>query len=206
VAGTEACLQRIRRTLYLLAQKLVFCKLRSRQIAYEDAYDLFVPHGRASHERTSDGRVSLRRVPHGRASHGRVSHRRVSHERVPYGRASHGDTLHGHLIGVHLIGMCLIGVHLMAMCLIGVHLTGMCLMGVYVIGLPAPQPWLFVSPWCWIRRPLEEGEGGRRSGKARVADKTAGMTERASTPSSICLSDPQGRDDVVAKEEAQKLA
>jgi hypothetical protein len=40
-----------------------------------------------------------------------------------------------------------------------------------------------------------EGEGGRRSGKARVADQTAGMTERASTPSSICLSDPQGRDE-----------
>jgi hypothetical protein len=28
----------------------------------------------------------------------------------------------------------------------------------------------------------KEGEGGRRSGKARVADQTAGMTERASTP------------------------
>jgi hypothetical protein len=41
------------------------------------------------------------------------------------------------------------------------------------------------------RRPLEEGEG------------TAGMTERASTPSSICLSDPQGRDKAVAQEEAQ---
>jgi hypothetical protein len=64
-------------TFYLLAQKLVFCKLRSRQIAYEDAYDLFVPHGRASHERASDGRVSHRRVSHGRASHGRVSHLRV---------------------------------------------------------------------------------------------------------------------------------
>jgi hypothetical protein len=50
---------------------------------------------------------------------------------------------------------------------------------------------------------LEEGEGGRRSGKARVADQTAGMTERASTPSSICLSDPQGRDEAVAQEGAQ---
>jgi len=38
-------------------------------------------------------------------------------------------------------------------------------------------------------------EGGRRSGKARVADQTAGMTEQASTPSSICLSDPQERDE-----------
>ena len=33
---------------------------------------------------------------------------------------------------------------------------------------------------------------GRRSGKARVVDQTVGMTERASTPLSICLSDPQG--------------
>jgi hypothetical protein len=38
-------------TFYLLAPKLVFHQLRSRQIdhPYEDAYDLFVPHGRASH-------------------------------------------------------------------------------------------------------------------------------------------------------------
>ena len=49
---------------------------------------------------------------------------------------------------------------------------------------------------------LEEG-GGRRSGKARVVDQTAGMAERASTPLSICLSDPQGRDEAVAQEEAQ---
>jgi hypothetical protein len=41
----------------------------------------------------------------------------------------------------------------------------------------------------------EKEGGGRRSGKARVADQTAGMTERASTPSNICLSDPQGRDE-----------
>jgi hypothetical protein len=34
-----------RSIFYLLAQKLVFCKLSPRQIAYEDAYDLFVPHG-----------------------------------------------------------------------------------------------------------------------------------------------------------------
>ena len=52
------------------------------------------------------------------------------------------------------------------------------------------------------RQPLEEGEGGRRSGKARVADQTAGMTERVSTPLSICLSDPQGRDKAVAQEGA----
>jgi hypothetical protein len=44
---------------------------------------------------------------------------------------------------------------------------------------------------CWKR---EKG-GGRRSGKAHVADQTAGMTERASMSSSICLSDPQGRDE-----------
>jgi hypothetical protein len=49
----------------------------------------------------------------------------------------------------------------------------------------------------------EEGEGGRRSGKVRVADQTADITERASTPSSICLSDPQGRDEAVAQEGAQ---
>jgi hypothetical protein len=47
-----------------------------------------------------------------------------------------------------------------------------------------------------------EEERGRRSGKARVADQTAGMAERASTPSSICLSDPQGRDEAVAQEGA----
>jgi hypothetical protein len=37
----------------------------------------------------------------------------------------------------------------------------------------------------------KEGEGERRrSRKARVADQTAGMTERAFTPLSIYLSDP----------------
>jgi hypothetical protein len=35
----------------------------------------------------------------------------------------------------------------------------------------------------------EKEEGGRRSGKARVVDQTAGMTEQASTPLSICLSE-----------------
>ena len=53
----------------------------------------------------------------------------------------------------------------------------------------------------------EEGKGGRKEGgrseKARVADQTADMTEQASTPSSICLSDPQGRDEAVAQEGAQ---
>ena len=49
--------------------------------------------------------------------------------------------------------------------------------------------------------PWEE-RGVRRSGKARVVDQT-GMTERASTPLSICLSDPQGRDEAVAQEGAQ---
>ena len=32
------------------------------------------------------------------------------------------------------------------------------------------------------------------------------MTERAFTPSNICLSDPQGRDEAVAQEGAQKIA
>jgi hypothetical protein len=40
-----------------------------------------------------------------------------------------------------------------------------------------------------VGRREKEAEGGRRSGKARVADQTAGMTERASTPLSICLSE-----------------
>jgi hypothetical protein len=62
----------------------------------------------------------------------------------------------------------------------------------------------------WKREKEEEGgrrrkkeEGGRRSGKVRVADQTADMTEWASTPSSICLSDPQGRGEAVAQEGAQ---
>lgn len=35
------------------------------------------------------------------------------------------------------------------------------------------------------------------------SDQNAGMAERASTPSSICLSDPQGPDEVIAREGAQ---
>jgi hypothetical protein len=58
----------------------------------------------------------------------------------------------------------------------------------------------------WKRE--KEGKGERKEGgrseKARVADQTADMTEQASTPSSICLSDPQGRDEAVAQEGAQK--
>jgi hypothetical protein len=50
---------------------------------------------------------------------------------------------------------------------------------------------------------LEEGEGGRRSGKAHVVDQTAGMTERASTPLSIYLLDPQGQDEAVVQEGVQ---
>ena len=50
---------------------------------HDDAYDLFVLHGRASHER---------------ASHGRASH----------GRASHGIGVH--LTGMCLMGVYLIGV------------------------------------------------------------------------------------------------
>jgi hypothetical protein len=37
----------------------------------------------------------------------------------------------------------------------------------------------------------KEEEGGRRSRKVRVADQTAGITERAFTPLSICLSEPK---------------
>jgi hypothetical protein len=46
---------------------------------------------------------------------------------------------------------------------------------------------------------LEEGEGGRRSGKAHVVYPNCGHAERASTPLSICLSDPQGRDEAVVE-------
>ena len=53
----------------------------------------------------------------------------------------------------------------------------------------------------WKREKKEKEEG--RSEKARVADQTADMTEQASTPSSICLSNPQGRDEAVAQKGAQ---
>jgi hypothetical protein len=43
----------------------------------------------------------------------------------------------------------------------------------------------------------------RRSGKACVVDQTAGMAERASTPLSIRLSDPQGQGEAVAQKGAQ---
>jgi hypothetical protein len=42
-----------------------------------------------------------------------------------------------------------------------------------------------------VGRREKEEEGERKSGKARFADQTAGMTERASTPLSICLSEPK---------------
>jgi hypothetical protein len=56
-----------------------------------------------------------------------------------------------------------------------------------------------------------DGEGGRwkrekegeEAVKARVADHTAGMMERISTPLSIYRSDRQGRDEAVAQEGAQ---
>ena len=54
----------------------------------------------------------------------------------------------------------------------------------------------------WKRE--KEGEGPRRSEKAGVGDQTTGMAERVSTPLGICLSDPQGRDEAVAQEGAQK--
>src|SRR6202044_2369784 len=40
-----------------------------------------------------------------------------------------------HLMGVHLVGMCLIDVYLMGVHLIGVNLMGRCLMGVYLMGV-----------------------------------------------------------------------
>ena len=43
-------------------------------------------------------------------------------------------------------------------------------------------------------------EEGEQAGKHALLNQTAGMTERASTPLSICLSDPQGRDEEVAQE------
>jgi hypothetical protein len=53
-------LRRLRRligTFSILAQKLVFCN-SDLDHQYKNAYDLFVPRGRASYKRTSDGRVS----------------------------------------------------------------------------------------------------------------------------------------------------
>jgi hypothetical protein len=44
------------------------------------------------------------------------------------------------------------------------------------------------------RRREKEGE---EAGKARVADQTADMMERASMPLSICLPDPQGQGEAV---------
>jgi hypothetical protein len=72
-------------------------QLRSRQIdhQYEDAYDLFVPRGHASHERASRGDTS----------------------RV-------GMCLMGvHLMGVHLINVHLTGVHLIGLYLMVVDLS-----------------------------------------------------------------------------------
>src|SRR5665213_2748233 len=49
------------------------------------------------------------------------------------------------------------------------------------------------------------GRGRRREKKREStrSDQTAGMAERAATPLSICLSDPQGRDETVTQEGAQ---
>ena len=49
------------------------------------------------------------------------------------------------------------------------------------------------------------GRGRRREKKLEStrSDQTAGMAERASTPLSVCLSDPPGRDEAVAQEGAQ---
>jgi hypothetical protein len=45
------------RDLLSLSAKFVFCN-SDLDHQHKDAYDLFVPHGRASHKRTSDGWVS----------------------------------------------------------------------------------------------------------------------------------------------------
>jgi len=49
------------------------------------------------------------------------------------------------------------------------------------------------------------GRGRRKEKKLEStrSDQTAGMAERASTPLSVCLSDPPGRDEAVAQEGAQ---
>jgi hypothetical protein len=48
------------------------------------------------------------------------------------------------------------------------------------------------------------GRGGREKKRESArSDQTACMAERASTPLSICLSDPHGRDEAVAQEGAQ---
>jgi hypothetical protein len=48
------------------------------------------------------------------------------------------------------------------------------------------------------KREKEEEEAGKHA----LLIKTVGMTERTSTLLSICLSDPQGRDEAVAQEGA----
>ena len=81
----------------------------------------------------------------------------------------------------------------------------------YIYSYACSQPLAYLHPFTigreggrWKReKERRREEGGRRSGKACVTDQTAGVTERASTPSSICLSDPQGRDEAVAQEGAQ---
>ena len=82
------------RDLYLLAQKLVFCNsYLDKSTTHEDADNLFVPHGRASHERASDRGGCL------------------------IGRCLMGVYLMGvYLLGVHLTGVYLRGVRLM-----GIH-------------------------------------------------------------------------------------
>ena len=54
-----------------------------------------------------------------------------------------------------------------------------------------------------VGRERREERGERRSGKACITDQTAGTTERVSTPSSIYLSDSQGRDEAVVQDGAQ---
>jgi hypothetical protein len=50
---------------------------------------------------------------------------------------------------------------------------------------------------------LREGSKGAKKRESTHNDQTASMVEQASTPLSICLSDPQRRDEAAAQEGAQ---
>jgi hypothetical protein len=55
---------------------------------------------------------------------------------------------------------------------------------------------------CWKREKTEKD--GEEAGKHALLIKLQARRERASTPLGTCLSDPQGRDEAIAQEGAQK--
>jgi hypothetical protein len=103
-------------TFYLVAQKLVFCKLIDKshmRMLTIYLYPTGVSHGHVSHMRASHECVSHGRTSHGHAFRGHTSYSRASHGHVSYERASHGRASHD----------------------IGVHLTDIYLMKAYLIGV-----------------------------------------------------------------------